>query len=114
ALQSAFQRLIDRHPALRTTFSVRDGEPVRRIHSAATADVQIEDAAAWSPEELAERIDAEIFRPFDLTAGPLLRVRILRRGPAERILVLVIHHIVADFSSLGVVLRELDRPHPPG
>ncbi|HEX3531246.1 MAG TPA: amino acid adenylation domain-containing protein [Thermoanaerobaculia bacterium] len=113
ALRSAFQRLVDRHPALRTTFFVRDGEPVRRIHPEATADFQTEDAASWRPEELAERIDAEIFLPFDLTAGPLLRVRILRRGPAERILVLGIHHIVADFWSLALMLRELGGPHPP-
>ena len=107
ALRNTFQQLVDRHPALRTTFSVRDGEPVRRVHPEAVADFAIEDAAAWSPQELAERVDAEIFRPFDLEAGPLLRVRILRRGPEERILVLTIHHIVADFWSLALMLRDL-------
>jgi amino acid adenylation domain-containing protein len=106
ALRNVFQRLVDRHPALRTTFSVRDGEPMRQIHPGAVADFAVEDAVAWSPEELAERIDREIFRPFDLAAGPLLRVRILRRGPEERILVLAIHHIVADFWSLALMLRE--------
>src|SRR5262249_55646192 len=38
ALRDAFQRLVDRHPALRTTFFVRDGEPVRRVHSKAAVD----------------------------------------------------------------------------
>jgi len=114
ALRNAFQRLVDRHPALRTTFFVRDGEPVRRVHPEAVADFALEDAAGLSPQELAERMDAEIFRPFDLVAGPLLRVRILRRDPAERILILAIHHIVADFWSLALMLRELGGPHPPG
>jgi amino acid adenylation domain-containing protein len=103
ALRAAFQRLVDRHPALRTTFTVRDGEPVRRVHPVAVVDFVVQDVED----------DEEIFRPFDLESGPLLRVRIVRRGPAERILVLTVHHIVADFWSLALMLRELVRPPGP-
>ena len=50
---------------------------------------------------------AEAHRPFDLAAGPLLRVSLFRRSPREHILLLVVHHIVADLWSLAVLAREL-------
>ena len=46
-------------------------------------------------------------RPFDLATGPLLRAALLRLGPERHLLVLVLHHIVADGWSVTVFLREL-------
>ncbi|HBL30259.1 MAG TPA: non-ribosomal peptide synthetase, partial [Acidobacteria bacterium] len=97
ALHRAFQGLVDRHPALRTTFHAVDGEPVRRVHVGATVDFQVGET----------EIDAEIFRPFDLEQGPLLRVRVVREADGGRTLLLVIHHLIADFWSLAVMVREL-------
>ncbi|HZE88350.1 MAG TPA: condensation domain-containing protein, partial [Verrucomicrobiae bacterium] len=61
-----------------------------------------------SPEDAARSIvAAEAVRPFDLSRGPLLRVRLLRIGPEDHVLSLVVHHIVADGWSTGVMVREL-------
>ncbi|HVR07894.1 MAG TPA: amino acid adenylation domain-containing protein, partial [Thermoanaerobaculia bacterium] len=46
-------------------------------------------------------------QPFDLAAGPLLRTVLLRLGPADHLLVLVLHHIVADGWSVPIFVREL-------
>jgi amino acid adenylation domain-containing protein len=108
-LRRAFEALVGRHPALRSTFHSREGEPYRRIQEETAVSFQAEDALGWSEDQVDERLEAETFRPFDLGEGPLLRVLLLRRSPAERVLLLVIHHLIADFWSLGLMVRELGR-----
>ena len=48
-----------------------------------------------------ELIDAEAQTPFDLSTGPLLRVKLLRLGAEEHIVLLTMHHIVSDGWSMG-------------
>jgi amino acid adenylation domain-containing protein len=111
ALRRAFQALVDRHPALRTTFHVRDGEPVREIHAAAEVDFRVEPAGEG-------RIETEVFRPFDLENGPLLRARVFEGADGARTLLLVLHHLIADFWSVAVMVRALsaavEAPATPG
>ncbi len=54
-----------------------------------------------------DRIEALIREPFDLVAGPLYRVEIIRRSELEHVLVLVIHHAIADGWTLGVFMSDL-------
>ncbi|MGA9770376.1 MAG: amino acid adenylation domain-containing protein [Blastocatellia bacterium] len=107
ALKRAFQALYDRHRSLRVTFTVRDGRPVQRVRDGAELLFEEEDASSWSPTELEERLTAEAYRPFDLEEGPLLRVRLFRRASGENILLINVHHTVADFWSLAVMMQEL-------
>src|SRR6185503_18407500 len=65
------------------------------------------DALNWSEEELNERLVAEAHLPFDLENGPLLRVSLFQRSTQEHVLLLALHHIVADFWSLAVLVNEL-------
>ena len=106
ALGRALQRLVDRHPMLRATFAETPGGPVQRVAERAAAAFEVVDAAGWSDAEVHARLHAEAFRPFDLTAGPLLRAVLLRRGD-EAFLALAVHHIAADFWSMAVLAREL-------
>ncbi|HYN21944.1 MAG TPA: amino acid adenylation domain-containing protein [Thermoanaerobaculia bacterium] len=82
ALRRAFQGLVDRHPALRTTFAFEGGEPVQKVHAYQAVAFEEVDAAGWSDGELLRRLDEEANRPFDLAAGPLLSVRLYRRSEA--------------------------------
>ncbi|HEX8149966.1 MAG TPA: condensation domain-containing protein, partial [Pyrinomonadaceae bacterium] len=43
----------------------------------------------------------------DLSSGPLLRARLLRLAADEHVAVLVMHHIVSDGWSMGVLVEEL-------
>ncbi|MFL6257067.1 MAG: amino acid adenylation domain-containing protein, partial [Pyrinomonadaceae bacterium] len=107
-LKRAFQRLVDRHPTLRTTYVAHRGAPVQRVASHAEVCFEEEDASDWSEEDLRARLNAESHRPFDLERGPLMRVSLYARTrQAEHVLLVVVHHIAADFWSLAVLMHEL-------
>ncbi|MEM7584610.1 MAG: amino acid adenylation domain-containing protein [Acidobacteriota bacterium] len=108
ALQRALAELTARHPSLRTTFHELEGEPVQRISPRLAPGFRIHDAREPSDSELLKRVEEEAFRPFDLTAGPLLRVGLWRRSCEETWVHLVVHHLVADFWSLAHLSEELE------
>jgi hypothetical protein len=112
ALRRSFQALVDRHPCLRTSFSVLNGKPVQRIHQRAKVHFEETDASAWPCDEMKPRLADEAHRPFDLAHDPLLRVNIFTRSPQEHFLLLVVHHIVIDFWSLAILLTELGTLYP--
>jgi amino acid adenylation domain-containing protein len=107
ALHEALQALIDRHASLRTTIAAGDGEPRQEVHGHRQVDFAEIDATAWSAPRLAEALEAEQRRPFDLSTGPLFRARLYRRGPGEHVLIMTVHHIVADGWSGWLLLQEL-------
>src|SRR5262249_13472521 len=106
ALERAFQALVDRHAALRTTFPAAGGEPAQRVAAHGTFALVCEDASGWSEERLRARLSEEAWRPFDLEKGPLVRATLWTGAPGGVVLLFVIHHIVADFWSLALLMRE--------
>ena len=112
ALRRAFQALVDRHPALRTTFSVRSGKPAQQVHQQLRVHFVEIDASAWDSEVLKTRLLEEAYRPFDLERGPVLRVNLFTCSAVEHVLLLVVHHIAIDFWSLAVLLTELGVLYP--
>jgi amino acid adenylation domain-containing protein len=112
ALRRAFQMLIDRHASLRTTFTTIHGEPVQRVVESQDVSFQEEDASAWSDIEMHARLVADAHHPFDLERGPLLRLSLFRRSRHDHILLLVVHHLVADLWSLAGLMHELDVLYP--
>jgi len=106
ALRRALQKLVARHAALRTTFHESQGRPVQRVHEFVELSLD-EENASWSETVLQARLATEVHRPFNLEAGPLLRVSLFRRAQDEYILLLVIHHIVSDFWSFAIIMKEL-------
>ncbi|HEX8559858.1 MAG TPA: amino acid adenylation domain-containing protein [Pyrinomonadaceae bacterium] len=107
ALRRAFHSLAGRHPMLRSTFPARLGAPVRLVGERAEISFRAESAAGWSEEFLRAALRAEASKSFDLERGPLLRVGLFERSPRDYALLLSAHHIVVDFWSLAVLMREL-------
>jgi amino acid adenylation domain-containing protein len=105
ALGRALGLLVHRHPALRTAFEARDGEPVRRVHSWLEPDFTAVDLAG--PGELPSLLTAEAYRPFALEQGPLWRVRVWSLPANGAVLLVAIHHLIADFASVSILLRDL-------
>ncbi|MGZ3460494.1 MAG: condensation domain-containing protein, partial [Archangium sp.] len=110
-LERSFHALVRRHESLRTTFRQSGMSALQVISSpieVPLATVDLRQLPAERREEDARRRSVEeTQRPFDLVSGPLLRVTLLTLGDTEHVLVVVMHHIVSDGWSLGVLVREL-------
>jgi amino acid adenylation domain-containing protein len=98
ALRRTLALLVRRHPVLAATFHSVAGEPRQRVAAERPLDFRAAEAS---------ELEAEASRPFDLERDPLLRVRLCAEGSGASLLLVVVHHIVADFWSLGVLMREL-------
>ena len=109
ALEEALDALRRRHEALRTVVDAGDGEPVQVVQPAEGRPLLLTDLTAWegSAAELDALIRDEIAEPFDPAVGPLFRARLFRTGEEEHVLVLTLHHLVADGWSVGILAREL-------
>lgn len=110
ALAWSVARIVERHEALRTVFREQDGEPVQQILERIPIAFPLVDAAGIPAAELdgwiRKQAEEELRRPFDLSAGPLLRFRLLRIGDEDHILLTTMHHIVSDAWSMGIFIRE--------
>jgi len=108
AMRRAFQQVMDRHEALRTTFA--EGE-WQHIRSSGKIDVPLVDFSGCQQPEQEARIEqwlqAEEKRPFDLEEGPLLRACLLKLEEEDHLLVMTAHHLVTDGWSIGVILKEV-------
>ncbi|WP_199443117.1 non-ribosomal peptide synthase/polyketide synthase [Umezawaea beigongshangensis] len=111
ALDRALTALVERHETLRTTFDAVEGRGVQVVGPPHEVRVPVTDLSALSEQDretrLAELLERENRRPFDLRRGPLLRARLIRLAPREHVLLLVLHHVVTDGWSSGVLTREL-------
>ncbi|HEV7519238.1 MAG TPA: amino acid adenylation domain-containing protein, partial [Thermoanaerobaculia bacterium] len=111
ALAAAFTTVVSRHEALRTTFAEAEGGAVQWIASPGPVALPVADLSglpAVAREGAASSLaSAAARRPFDLPRGPLLRLSLLRLGADDHLLVLTVHHIVADGWSLGILVREV-------
>ena len=109
-LERALGEIVRRHETLRTTLAERDGVPVQVIAPYDGFTLEVEDLSglgAVASDAARQRAREEAARPFDLTAGPLLRVRLLRLGEQEHVLLVNLHHMVTDGWSQGIFFREL-------
>jgi amino acid adenylation domain-containing protein len=112
AVEAAVNEIVRRHEALRTTFAVRDGQPVQVVAPSLEIPLAVVDTTHLPESERqgeAMRILADERRHiFDLTRGPLLRATLVRLLPHFHYLILNMHHIVSDGWSLAIFGRELE------
>ncbi|MGQ0715388.1 MAG: non-ribosomal peptide synthetase [Gemmatimonadaceae bacterium] len=111
ALERALNEIVARHESLRTTFAAPQGEPMQVIAPVVHVPVPVTDVGMLEPSEReaeAMRIArARAAASFDLARGPLVRAEVVRLADDDHLFALVVHHIVADGYSMGVLFREL-------
>ncbi|MFE6385364.1 amino acid adenylation domain-containing protein [Nocardiopsis dassonvillei] len=111
----AWGRAVDaiarRHEALRTVFEESEGEPFQVVTDDVRPELTVVDCSHLrGPDEekaVSELAREEFTRPFDLGAGPLMRLRFLRLAPDDHVLLYTIHHICGDLWSTSVFFEEL-------
>ncbi|AEK88756.1 bacillomycin D synthetase A [Bacillus amyloliquefaciens XH7] len=102
-LNTAFQKLIERHEALRTSFELYEGEPAQRIHQ--NVEFTIERIQAGE-EEAKDRV-IDFIQAFDLAKPPLMRAGLIEVEPARHVLVVDMHHIISDGVSVNILMKDL-------
>ena len=111
ALARSFAELVRRHETLRTTFRVVDEQPEQVVSPTLAPGLPVFDLShldvAGREAQVARLAKEEAQSPFDLTAGPLLRLRVLRLAEEEHVLLLTMHHIISDGWSMGVLIKEV-------
>ncbi|HYG64673.1 MAG TPA: amino acid adenylation domain-containing protein [Thermoanaerobaculia bacterium] len=117
ALRETLAEILRRHEILRTVYPMaEDGGPRVTVSSEvgpALSVLDLRPVPAGEREGEALRLArAEVRRPFDLAAGPLMRTLLLRLGEADHVAVFTIHHIVSDGWSMGVLVREVGQIYP--
>ncbi|MFL6140895.1 MAG: non-ribosomal peptide synthase/polyketide synthase [Labedaea sp.] len=104
AMSRAVTALVARHESLRTTFRAEEGRAAQVVHPARPVRIPVVDVAEAGLDQ-ALALEAET--PFDLAAGPLLRLRLLRLRADDHVLAVTMHHIVTDGWSGGVIMADL-------
>jgi amino acid adenylation domain-containing protein len=110
ALRRAIQTIVARHESLRTHFAEVDGKPVQVILPELRIALPIEDLRTLDEDARQAAVEAAVRReaeePFDLSRGPLIRVKLLILREQDHILLRTLHHIVSDGWSAGVFNQE--------
>ncbi len=103
--QQAMNRLVTRHPVLRTTFHLEKGQPIQQIAPSGTVNFLFADHHQQPEAAHHAKLQAAANKPFDLEKN-LLRVRLYQIGPETFDLLIVAHHIITDFWALVNLVEE--------
>lgn len=142
-LRVRLQRVIDRHPALRTTYEIAPEQQLeyqskmlmirldamklfelnletrvlQRVHPQHSLEMRVTDARSWTPERLRQQLLEDALEPYDLSRLPVCRLRLYQRQEYD-VMQFDVHHCAADLWSLEIIMAELevppDGPAPPG
>lgn len=113
ALRAALAAVVSKHEILRTTYQVRNGQPIQVIGDSEAVEVEVIELDGAADAEQRIRADAgeRAAKPFDLAVGPIVRCTLWRGAPAGDALLLVIHHIAVDGWSIAVLLEDLGKAY---
>ncbi|WP_313559736.1 non-ribosomal peptide synthetase, partial [Ruminiclostridium cellobioparum] len=100
--EDAVEKLVQRHDALRTAFMLLNEEPVQKVY----AEVDLNIKYIEIPEDKVDSLVKGFIQPFDLSKAPLLRISLARISDTKHILMFDMHHIIADGSSMEILIKE--------
>ncbi len=111
ALEKSIAEIICRHEILRTIFTLCEEKPVQVVLPSLSITLDMEDLLKFPTgereKELERFIRNDILKPFNPVEGPLLRTKLVKLDEDEYIFLLIIHHIIADGTSIQVFIKEL-------
>ena len=111
AMERALNLIVARHEILRSTVELKDGEPAAVVHETWPIQIKKIDLSGLGEAEREAEVERlltdEPRRPYSLETEPGIRATLLGLGDEEHVLILMMHHIICDWSSEGVLWREL-------
>ncbi|MGA9770159.1 MAG: amino acid adenylation domain-containing protein [Blastocatellia bacterium] len=111
ALEQSLSQIIRRHEILRSRIEVVEDEPRQQVNEAEEMRLAVIDLSSLETLQIEKEVKAvveqEARRGFELSKGGLIRGKVVKVGAEEHILLITVHHIVADGWSMGVAIREL-------
>ncbi|WP_226701801.1 non-ribosomal peptide synthetase, partial [Priestia aryabhattai] len=104
-LEAAFQEIVKRHEAFRTSFHTVEDELVQSIHEDVALSIEYSKKA---PEVSIDTMIKNFIRPFHLSEAPLLRVGVVTISEDVHFLMWDMHHIISDGISVGLFMKEFE------
>ncbi len=105
-LEKCFQALIDRHESLRTYFEMDNNKLVQKIKDKINFKLEIDNSLI--KENKIKEYYNQFTKPFDLSKAPLLRAKLIKIADSNKALLLIdIHHIICDGTSIQILIDEL-------
>jgi len=112
ALTTSLAAIIERQEMLRTAFPVGCSGPARVITPFVSLDLKVRDLQHVPSDrragELEHLISATMNGAFDLAKAPLLRAELIKVHQLNHVLVASMPHIISDFWSVGLFMKELE------
>ena len=105
--EAAMQRVVDRQEVMRLSILPGKDRPMQMIRASSPSAMRFHELSDRRPEAIEALMQETFSEPFDLVQGPLYRVTVLRLGADNHLLVLAIHHAIADGWTLGAFVRDL-------
>jgi polyketide synthase PksN len=107
SLQSALNALLQKHPILRGRIATDEqGQPCQYFAPANEIRIQCESIPGLSDDQVLAHLKAAFKKPFRLDNDPLLRVQLFDCGNGRQAVLITIHHILFDGTSLAIFLRD--------
>jgi amino acid adenylation domain-containing protein len=103
--EKAIQKVADRHEILRTSFKMINEELKQIIDLNYTFKVDLIETD--NEDEVNAVLQKNAYEPFDLRSAPLFRVAVVQKAESEYVISFVMHHIISDGWSMGVLVREI-------
>jgi len=106
-VERALAAVVERHEVLRTRLALRDGAVMQQIEENVAFELGYAERDGADAGELLR----DFVRPFDLGRPPLFRAMLVRRGPADHVLCVDMHHAVSDLASARLLLGDFTRAY---
>ncbi|WP_172631850.1 non-ribosomal peptide synthetase, partial [Dictyobacter arantiisoli] len=107
ALQQSLREVVLRHESLRTRFVFIHGEVRQQIEPIQSFTFVLEPVEHM--QQVQHFIELEAQQPFNMEQGPLFRARLLQISAQEAVLLLTLHHSIADGWSISVLTKEISQ-----
>ena len=104
-LQNAFNELIKRHSSLRTYFEILEDKVVQKTDDNIEFALEIGDSIIKESE--IDDVFSKFNTPFDLSKAPLFKAKLLELDNKKCFLMLSMHHIISDGTSLSIIAQDL-------